>query len=145
MHYPIQLGSSSSQPPNSPNSQGKGVAKTITKQRVESHFDLELRAAVMSLGRSDGDTMVRCAVRSAGWGKKSRRKREFHGNSMGISWEFMGFYGDFMGFTSIEWPLRLVEAQRWSHKFQRRSFQGTTSLIWCLRVCEPTRPGCRGR
>ncbi|CAJ1381669.1 unnamed protein product [Effrenium voratum] len=25
----------------------KGVAKTITKQRVESHFDLELRAAVM--------------------------------------------------------------------------------------------------
>ncbi|CEP01163.1 unnamed protein product (mitochondrion) [Plasmodiophora brassicae] len=27
--------------------QTKGVAKTITKQRVESHFDLELRAAVM--------------------------------------------------------------------------------------------------
>ncbi|CAN9207528.1 unnamed protein product [Alternaria alternata] len=26
----------------------KGVAKTVTKQRVESHFDLELRAAVMS-------------------------------------------------------------------------------------------------
>ena len=26
-----------------------GVAKTITKQRVESHFDLELRAAVMCL------------------------------------------------------------------------------------------------
>ena len=25
----------------------KGVAKTVTKQRVESHFDLELRAAVM--------------------------------------------------------------------------------------------------
>ncbi|KAL5067946.1 hypothetical protein RYX36_018833, partial [Vicia faba] len=25
----------------------KGVAKTITKQRVESHFDLELRAVVM--------------------------------------------------------------------------------------------------
>ena len=24
----------------------KGVAKTVTKQRVESHFDLELRAAV---------------------------------------------------------------------------------------------------
>ena len=30
---------------------GKGVAKTITKQRVESHFDLELRAAVMQPGR----------------------------------------------------------------------------------------------
>jgi pre-mRNA-processing factor 8 len=27
--------------------QTKGVAKTVTKQRVESHFDLELRAAVM--------------------------------------------------------------------------------------------------
>ena len=26
----------------------KGVAKTVTKQRVESHFDLELRAAVMA-------------------------------------------------------------------------------------------------
>ncbi|KAF2197078.1 pre-mRNA processing splicing factor 8 [Delitschia confertaspora ATCC 74209] len=26
----------------------KGVAKTVTKQRVESHFDLELRAAVMN-------------------------------------------------------------------------------------------------
>lgn len=26
----------------------KGVAKTVTKQRVESHFDLELRASVMS-------------------------------------------------------------------------------------------------
>ena len=26
----------------------KGVAKTVTKQRVESHFDLELRAAVSS-------------------------------------------------------------------------------------------------
>ena len=25
----------------------KGVARTLTKQRVESHFDLELRAAVM--------------------------------------------------------------------------------------------------
>lgn len=25
----------------------KGIAKTVTKQRVESHFDLELRAAVM--------------------------------------------------------------------------------------------------
>ena len=24
-----------------------GVAKTVTKQRVESHFDLELRASVM--------------------------------------------------------------------------------------------------
>ena len=24
----------------------KGVAKTVTKQRVESHFDLELRASV---------------------------------------------------------------------------------------------------
>jgi hypothetical protein len=33
-----------------PQNPGKGVAKTITKQRVESHFDLELRAAVMSLG-----------------------------------------------------------------------------------------------
>ena len=27
--------------------QSKGVAKTVTKQRIESHFDLELRAAVM--------------------------------------------------------------------------------------------------
>ncbi|RYG28970.1 hypothetical protein EON81_27575, partial [bacterium] len=26
----------------------KGVAKTVTKQRVESHFDLELRASVMA-------------------------------------------------------------------------------------------------
>ena len=25
----------------------KGIAKTVTKQRVESHFDLELRASVM--------------------------------------------------------------------------------------------------
>jgi hypothetical protein len=25
----------------------KGIAKTVTKQRMESHFDLELRAAVM--------------------------------------------------------------------------------------------------
>ncbi len=25
----------------------KGLAKTVTKQRVESHYDLELRAAVM--------------------------------------------------------------------------------------------------
>lgn len=27
----------------------KGVAKTVTKQRVESHFDLELRASVNML------------------------------------------------------------------------------------------------
>src|SRR6478735_2296644 len=27
--------------------QTKGVAKTVSKQRVESHYDLELRAAVM--------------------------------------------------------------------------------------------------
>ena len=26
----------------------KGIAKTVTKQRVESHYDLELRAAVRS-------------------------------------------------------------------------------------------------
>ncbi len=26
--------------------QSKGIAKTVTKQRIESHFDLELRAAV---------------------------------------------------------------------------------------------------
>ena len=25
----------------------QGIAKTVTKQRIESHFDLELRAAVM--------------------------------------------------------------------------------------------------
>ena len=25
----------------------QGMAKTVTKQRIESHFDLELRAAVM--------------------------------------------------------------------------------------------------
>lgn len=30
-----------------PGRHSKGVAKTVTKQRVESHFDLELRAAVM--------------------------------------------------------------------------------------------------
>lgn len=28
--------------------QSKGIAKTVTKQRVESHFDLELRASVMA-------------------------------------------------------------------------------------------------
>eukprot|EP00735_Rhodelphis_limneticus_P013308 TRINITY_DN692_c0_g1::TRINITY_DN692_c0_g1_i1::g.28748::m.28748 TRINITY_DN692_c0_g1::TRINITY_DN692_c0_g1_i1::g.28748 ORF type:complete len:2358 (+),score=811.76,sp/Q99PV0/PRP8_MOUSE/82.36/0.0,PROCN/PF08083.6/1.3e-219,PRP8_domainIV/PF12134.3/8.5e-126,U6-snRNA_bdg/PF10596.4/8.9e-94,PRO8NT/PF08082.6/6.6e-81,U5_2-snRNA_bdg/PF10597.4/3.6e-69,PROCT/PF08084.6/1.3e+04,PROCT/PF08084.6/1.4e-48,RRM_4/PF10598.4/1.8e-44,JAB/PF01398.16/9.6e-08,Lipocalin_3/PF12702.2/0.43 TRINITY_DN692_c0_g1_i1:123-7076(+) len=28
--------------------QSKGIAKTVTKQRVESHYDLELRAAVMT-------------------------------------------------------------------------------------------------
>lgn len=28
--------------------QNKGIAKTVTKQRVESHFDLELRASVMA-------------------------------------------------------------------------------------------------
>lgn len=33
--------------PPSPGRHSKGVAKTVTKQRVESHFDLELRAAVM--------------------------------------------------------------------------------------------------
>ena len=27
----------------------KGVAKTVTKQRVESHYDLELRAAVSDI------------------------------------------------------------------------------------------------
>ena len=27
--------------------QNKGIASTVTKQRVESHYDLELRAAVM--------------------------------------------------------------------------------------------------
>ena len=30
--------------------QSKGVAKTVTKQRIESHFDLELRAAVSRRG-----------------------------------------------------------------------------------------------
>lgn len=29
------------------NRHSKGIAKSVTKQRVESHFDLELRAAVM--------------------------------------------------------------------------------------------------
>ena len=33
--------------------QSKGIAKTVTKQRMESHFDLELRAAVRS--REGGD------------------------------------------------------------------------------------------
>ncbi len=28
--------------------QTKAIAKTVTKQRVESHYNLELRAAVMS-------------------------------------------------------------------------------------------------
>ena len=43
--------------------QSKGIAKTVTKQRIESHFDLELRAAVMvslsacHLGRSPGFTL----------------------------------------------------------------------------------------
>lgn len=38
----------------------KGVAKTITKQRVESHFDLELRAAVMHdvLDAMPGNDMI---------------------------------------------------------------------------------------
>lgn len=27
--------------------QSKGIARTVTKQRIESHYDLELRAAVM--------------------------------------------------------------------------------------------------
>ncbi len=30
-----------------PSRHSKGIAKSVTKQRVESHFDLELRAAVM--------------------------------------------------------------------------------------------------
>ena len=34
-------------PPSLSGRHSKGVAKTVTKQRVESHFDLELRAAVM--------------------------------------------------------------------------------------------------
>lgn len=38
--------------------QSKGVAKTVTKQRIESHFDLELRAAVMH----DILDMVGCCV-----------------------------------------------------------------------------------
>lgn len=38
----------------------KGVAKTVTKQRVESHFDLELRAAVMHdvLDAMPGDQLI---------------------------------------------------------------------------------------
>ena len=38
----------------------KGVAKTVTKQRVESHFDLELRAAVMHdvLDAMPGDYLI---------------------------------------------------------------------------------------
>ena len=32
--------------------QSKGIAKTVTKQRIESHFDLELRAAVMHGARA---------------------------------------------------------------------------------------------
>jgi pre-mRNA-processing factor 8 len=34
-------------PPQFEGRHSKGIAKTVTKQRVESHFDLELRAAVM--------------------------------------------------------------------------------------------------
>jgi hypothetical protein len=30
-----------------PSNNLQGIAKTVTKQRIESHFDLELRAAVM--------------------------------------------------------------------------------------------------
>jgi len=31
----------------------KGIAKTVTKQRVESHYDLELRAAVRQTSTED--------------------------------------------------------------------------------------------
>ena len=34
-------------PDSSEGRHSKGIAKTVTKQRVESHFDLELRASVM--------------------------------------------------------------------------------------------------
>jgi len=40
------LGNLLSRPIRRPSQQG--VAKTVTKQRVESHFDLELRASVMA-------------------------------------------------------------------------------------------------
>ena len=39
----------------------KAVAKTVTKQRVESHYDLELRAAVLH------DIMCVAARRRRGW------------------------------------------------------------------------------
>lgn len=38
--------------------QSKGIAKTVTKQRIESHFDLELRAAVSSL---EGVLLFQCS------------------------------------------------------------------------------------
>jgi hypothetical protein len=38
----------------------KGVAKRLTKQRVESHFDLELRAAVHRLIMSPQRTILCC-------------------------------------------------------------------------------------
>lgn len=39
----------------------RGIAKTVTKQRVESHFDLELRAAVMH----DIDEMMPSSIRAS--------------------------------------------------------------------------------
>ena len=46
--------------------QSKGVAKSVTKQRIESHFDLELRAAVRVLGVYVTTRVTGFAAR--GWG-----------------------------------------------------------------------------
>lgn len=46
--------------------QSKGIAKTVTKQRMESHFDLELRAAVgagAGAGKGMGWGRVGCCLR----------------------------------------------------------------------------------
>ncbi|KAI9161166.1 hypothetical protein LWI28_015047 [Acer negundo] len=57
----------------------KGVAKTVTKQRVESHFDLELRAAVMhdvldampeGIKQNKARTILHTSVRHGAVGKQ---------------------------------------------------------------------------
>lgn len=40
----------------------KGVAKTVTKQRVESHFDLELRASVSFLDLVFDSVIKNCHI-----------------------------------------------------------------------------------
>jgi len=40
----------------------KGIAKTVTKQRVESHYDLELRAAVSDILHSAAPNVLSLAL-----------------------------------------------------------------------------------
>ncbi len=44
--------------------QSKGIAKTVTKQRIESHFDLELRAAVMVRPCQYAHLLSRCCLQT---------------------------------------------------------------------------------